>query len=617
MTASRTVLVDRLLLPALIAALLYAALQWLAAGLFGVELDPEAIPADLAAHLLLAVALRGLVRSNFALGLLLLPPMLLMHLGNAFKIAVLGAPILPDDLSSAHALLLIVDGGWRLLALALALGSLAAFAAALRFERRRSAPALLLLALPVLALTFAPQQLVQHMDRHFGHSVWNQPGNYVSRGPLIYWLQEGARHLARNETPPEAAAVHAAHRLLAADHLHPAAAAADGTLPAAVEAVPGRNIHMIVLESFWDPTLLGAEQWSQDPFVPTFRALWDEAGRSQALVPVFGGYTANSEFEALCGLPVSRDEVVFETRLRNALPCLPAVLRDAGYATMAAHPNVPAFWNRHNAYRRIGFDVFMSGGDFVEDDMNDGYLGDASLYRQVLERLDPMLESGVPVFNYILTFFGHLDYPLNAARPHVIDAPGADERLLAYANTVHYKTRELMDFLAQLRARDPDSLIVVFGDHLPFLGPNFEAYARSGVLASARGAFTDRMFRDMVATPLILLDGAAGPQVLGDLPLYQLPLTLTRALGMATEAPFALTATPPGLAVRPLPGLHLVQTADGHNTACRGEPDTAPDDPELCRATARWLEKVGTLKADLLFGRQHVLHAPQPEAPRI
>ncbi|THF65540.1 LTA synthase family protein [Pseudothauera nasutitermitis] len=614
----RAFLLDRLLWPAIIVATQYFALQALAVHLFGVELD-RAVPAvDLGLHILLAVALRGLVRSQLALALLLLPLMLLMHLGNAFKIAVLGAPILPDDLAALPALLRILDGGWLWLAVALGLGTLAALAFTLRFERRPMAGALALLALPALLLVLAPGHVASLMDGYFGHSVWNQPGNYRERGPLAYWLQEGARHLARQEGPPDAETVYAAHRLLAPDPLLPASASGgEARATPTADGRPGRNVHMIVLESFWDPSQLKGVRWSQDPFARDFRRLWKSAGNSRALAPVFGGYTANSEFEALCGLPVVHDEVIFETRLRNPVPCLPATLRAAGYATMASHPNVPAFWNRHNAYPRMGFDLFLAQSDFVLDDMNDEYLGDASLYRQVLERLDPLLESGVPVFNYVLTFFGHLDYPLNENRPPVISAPDADERLLAYANTVHYKTRELMDFLKQLRARDPQALIVVFGDHLPFLGPNYAAYADAGLLAPERGEFTDTMFVDMVATPLLVFDGGPRPLALGDLPLYQLPGRIVAALGLSAETPFALTATPPGLAIRPLPGLHVVRDADGNTVACRGDEDTAPEHAELCQGTAAWLAQVGTIKADLLFGHQYVLSAPRDDDPRI
>ena len=71
--------------------------------------------------------------------------------------------------------------------------------------------------------------------------------------------------------------------------------------------------------------------------------------------PVFGGYTANSEFEVLCGFPVTKDNVKFERQLLNDVPCLPHILAENGYRTVVSHPNVPVFWNRVNCLSAHGF----------------------------------------------------------------------------------------------------------------------------------------------------------------------------------------------------------------------------------------------------------------------
>ncbi|MBU1139240.1 MAG: hypothetical protein KKD01_04710 [Proteobacteria bacterium] len=68
-----------------------------------------------------------------------------------------------------------------------------------------------------------------------------------------------------------------------------------------------------------------------------------------------------------------------------------------------------------------------------------------------------------------------------------------------------------MEFLDDLRISDPDALIVAFGDHLPFLGGNFQGYVEAGTLTSARGKFTPEMFLTYVSTPLIVIDGKRGP----------------------------------------------------------------------------------------------------------
>jgi hypothetical protein len=369
----------------------------------------------------------------------------------------------------------------------------------------------------------------------------------------------------------------------------------------------------VLLESFWDPALLKNANYNQDPLAADFRKLWKRAGHSKALSPVFGGYTANAEFEILCGFPVVEDSVKFERKLLNEVPCLPHLLAERGYRTLASHPNVPVFWNRMNAYRRIGFQTYWSQQDFVLDDMNGKFLADSSLYRQVLEKTSAALESGQPLLNYIVTYSGHWKYRLNDSRPNKITSSSEVEEVSTYANSVYYQSRELMAFLKQLAERDPNAIIVVSGDHLPFLGENYAGYVDSGVLESKRSHFTLDMFHFYVTTPLIIIDGQRGPLQSGSLPMYQLPGVLLKLLNITEPTIMDYTRAPDGMQVRPLPGLHLTLLADGEVELCR-EPPYSP----ACQTSARWLQRVLTVNDDLFIGEQFTRNGAQsrfPDAP--
>jgi phosphoglycerol transferase MdoB-like AlkP superfamily enzyme len=611
----------RWILPLTAIPVFYVLLQGVATGVLGVRLiGGGGVAGDLVLHLALGAVVLAVARSRWAFLIVMGLLMTLLHIGNAMKIIVLGGPIMPDDMLAVQSLFLILEGLWLAAALLLAGGILVALALSVTLRPRRARIAAASMAAAVAVVVTVPEPVVAALDGQFGNIVWDQHGNYVQRGPLLHMVQESLRYAARSERAPTRAEVMAATELLAPS-LQPAALTRpqqDAVKDA--RARQGRNVHVIVLESFWDPMELKNAGIQTDPFVPEFRALWESTNRSRILSPVFGGYTANAEFEALCGFPVREDAVFFEGRLRNNAPCLPRVLSEQGYTTVASHPNVAVFWNRVNAYQRVGFDVYWAADDFVMDDMNGDFLGDASLYRQVMEKVDPLISTGTPTLNYILTFFGHLDFPLNEARPPVIKTANGDERLELYLNTVHYKTRELMDMLADLRIRDPDGLIVMFGDHLPFLGPNYGGYVESGVLASTRGAFTDAMFRSHSATPLIVIDGVNGPQDLGDMPLYHLPAVILDLLGRPAPALMELTRTIPEFAVRPLPGMTVVVGGrdDDAVAACRG-PETAQP---ICAAATLWVEAVSVLSADLFSGRQHVLDSGivpsgQPSGPPV
>lgn len=586
-------------------AVLYGAFRWTASAAFGIALNPGAIWADLALHLGLGALLLAMSRNRLTFLLLMMAIMALLHIGNAIKLSVLGGPLMPDDTLALRSLLLLLKGWWLTLAVGFLVLLAVALGLALNFRPRRARAAAGALAALVAAIACWPGQVVKVMDDSFGNVVWNQHGNYLSRGPLVHLLQESARYAARGDSAPSLAKVaEAAQSLQPLVHMAVLTGDAD-PVAAAIAPDVKRNVHVILLESFWDPSVLTEADFSQDPFDPEFRALWDASGNSRALVPVFGGYTANSEFEALCGFPVTQDWVFFEARLRNASPCLPRTLSEAGYTTLVSHPNVAAFWNRVNAYDRAGFNLYWSAKDFRLDDMNGEFLSDASLYRQVLSKIDPLLETRTPTFNYILTFFGHLEYPLNDDRPVVVKARAADADPVVerYANTVYYKSRELMAFLKELRRKDPDAVVVMFGDHLPFLGGNLESYAKSGVLAQDRARFDDRMFRDQYSTPLIVIDGRKGPVELGSVPLYRVPSIVLSLLGEPQPSVMDMTRMPQGLVVRPLPGMNVVLAPDGTVAACRG----LATDSEVCGEARDWLNAVSTVGADLFWGRQHVL----------
>ena len=582
----------------------YAVLQGISVWVFDVALYPNALPRDLIVNMLLGAVIYILSR-NLAW---YLPTvaflMAALHLSNAGKIVVLGGPMMPDDLLAVGNLFLLLEG-WQLLGV-VAIVVVPATLLALAFAWRSATTWVVfcVLAIAGLGLVLAPAAISRTMDGWYGNTVWDQRSNFSGRGLLIHLVQESARYLARGEKQPTQAEVAQALRELGQAKPHPASFAASS-------GVPGRNVHVIVLESFWDPMALTSSGLSADPVDPAFRALWAQTANSHVLSPVFGGYTANAEFETLCGFPVTEDAVFFEGWLRRDVPCLPRHLKGLGYKSIASHPNIAAFWNRVNAYRRIGFDLYWAKPDFVLDDMNRNFLGDASYYRQVMDKVAPMLHNGAPIFNYMLTIFGHLDYPLNERRPAIIETTDGNQLVRDYVNTIYYKSRELMAFLKELRAKDPQALIVLFGDHPPFLGPNHGGYSDSGLLTDTRANFQDGMFKTLVTTPLVVIDGERGPVKLGEVPMYQLPGIILDLLGDQRPSLLRLAATSPDAPVRPLPGMHFL-TGGEQPLVCR----SGEEIPDRCIASKRWLQAMIILTQDLFGGSQHILKLepfPRPD----
>ena len=60
-----------------------------------------------------------------------------------------------------------------------------------------------------------------------------------------------------------------------------------------------KNVHIIVMESLFDPSLMINVKFSIVPIHPEFLKLFRDIGTSRS--PVFGGRSAQAEFEVLCG----------------------------------------------------------------------------------------------------------------------------------------------------------------------------------------------------------------------------------------------------------------------------------------------------------------------------
>ena len=592
------------LLPIFSTALFYLLYYLISTFKFDVRIDASAIFYDFLMQLGIGYILFALSKRVWIFLVIQALVMGIFYIGNAVKMSFFGGPIIPDDVFALRALLLILEG-WRFFAAAIPLAAIASLLL-FNFTMRHWSAYLAGLTSILLGITliYKPVMILDPLDKHFGNSKWDQRSNYLSRGPVLYSLQESARFFAlADQSPDPDEAQMAAESLLSGV----------STAKHVEENRPftPRNIHIVLLESFWDPSELKKARYDQNPLVPDFRKLWKSTGYSHALVPVFAGGTANSEFEVLCGFPVTKGGVKFERELLNAVPCLPHLLADKGYRTVVSHPNVPVFWNRINAYRNIGFQTYWSQQDFLLDDMNGKFLSDASLYRQVMEKISGSLDTKQPILDYIVTYFGHWWYPLSDSRPNKVHSPSKVEEVSTYANTVYYKSRELIAFLDQLRLRDPDAIIVAFGDHLPNLG---EGYVDSGVLYSSWSEFTPDMFKFHVSTPMIIIDGKNGPLNVGNLPLYQVPKLLLNLLNYNEPSIMDYVTPLPDMRVRPLPGLHFDLRDEGKVDLCK-----EPLSSETCQKSARWLKDVLVVSNDLFIGRQYTRpkHAPEQRTETV
>ena len=256
-----------------------------------------------------------------------------------------------------------------------------------------------------------------------------------------------------------------------------------------------RNVHLIALESFLDPRLFRKLGFSSTPVHPDFERLFGDQ-LSLSLSPVFGGATAQAEFEILCGVPALErlSSVEFNVFNGSSAHCLPGQLASLGYHSSASNIYKPNFFNAAAGYQGAGFSVSyfpkefsLAGESYLEfgDPGVEEYLFDQDLFEQNLAYVEKYLHehSEKPLFNYLLTIYGHTPHILDSKRrPEVIELHSEypDDHLSRATNQFYYRTQAIASYVKRLIELDPESLIILISDHVPPLrnGPNtYEALA--------------------------------------------------------------------------------------------------------------------------------------------
>lgn len=439
-------------------------------------------PALVALNLLPPVVLMALLfgltgRAWLAYALTALP-VLALAAANAYKMFFRDDPVIAADL------LLLGEAGnmagkyqlflFGKLAAALACALLSALLLALlargrplgRFRAGIAGTALACAA--ALSPLYASDQVYQDNANEEHINKWSVTQQYVSRGLLYPFLHSVKDAFPR---PPEGYDQREAEGWLAQFE--------DGAIPEDKKV----NIVGIMLEAFTDFSQFEEIQFSQDVYA-IWHALEAEGYSGALLSNIFAGGTVNTERAFLTGVGDGNYDY------RGDAPSYVRYLKGQGYRATGSHPSYNWFYNRQNVNAYLGFDSYrftedyfgpVYGADPVLND--DGFLPD--LTRTVLEQL----EQDAPLFSFSVTYQGHGPYGDRECwwgEPEdFFTNPGLDDAsryiLSNYLGSVMATQRYLSDMVDAFRASDEPIVLVVFGDHKPWLGNGNSVYHALGV----------------------------------------------------------------------------------------------------------------------------------------
>lgn len=356
------------------------------------------------------------------------------------------------------------------------------------------------------------------------------------------------------------------------------------------------NVVVLMSEAFWDPTLLPSVTYSEDP-LRFFHSLHAQQSQNYQISPAFAGATANVEFEALTGFSnafLPYGSIPYQQYINRPVPSLASHFSSMGYETTAIHTYHGWFWRRNQVYQHFGFDKFLDSKEFANDQKKGMYLADDALTGRIITELS---EAKKPKFIFAVSMQNHSPYAAGRYAENTIKVsspqlgPTQRDTLETYAQGIRDADRAFETLVKAVEASGKPTLILFFGDHLPFLGADLDVYRRTGFFKSENAATALESSIRMKRNPFVLWSNFGAPTQAGTVSPAFFPTFITRALGV--KHPFYSDVLGSVMADWPVVELALSHDSSGIVKSIT----EAKKDPKL--KAYQWIQH------DIMFGDQY------------
>lgn len=325
---------------------------------------------------------------------------------------------------------------------------------------------------------------------------WAATDVYVSKGFVYPFL-----HSAKSafETPPDHYDPDRAKTILSAY--------TDADIPADQKV----NVITIMLEAYNDFTKFGVPDL--DPKVyADYHALEAEGISGNLVTNIFAGGTVDTERTYLTGLA---DLGSFRAPTNS----YPWYFRNQGYYVTGAHGCYSWFYNRENINRNLGYEDYWFVENYFGDQTGGNVAYDAVFFPGLIDLWESRPKDR-PFFAYNLSYQGHgpynddvlwwedgYDYVLGG------DYTQAQRNILNnYFGSIYDTNRHLVEFFDYYRQAEEPVVIVLFGDHNPWMGDGNSVYQALGIDLDFS---TETGFYNYYSTRYLIWANAAAKAALG------------------------------------------------------------------------------------------------------
>ena len=238
------------------------------------------------------------------------------------------------------------------------------------------------------------------------------------------------------------------------------------------------NIISIMLEAYNDFSKFDTINFNEDIY-KNLHDIEEKSISGNLVTTIFGGGTIVTERDFLTGYYKFPD---FRTKTNSYV----WYFKEQGYRTEAMHPIYGAFYNRTSYNPNLGFDIYYNYENKFSH-IQEQFLNDYDFFDYIIEGYEKSRDDGIPYFNFSVTYQNHGPYNEfeYEGKEYFFDDIGYDNA--AYKTINEYfsgikKTDEALKKLVDYFEKEEEPVIIIlFGDHNPYLGEGALAYNEFGI----------------------------------------------------------------------------------------------------------------------------------------
>lgn len=239
-------------------------------------------------------------------------------------------------------------------------------------------------------------------------------------------------------------------------------------------AVTPDNLIIIMNESFSDLENI-SEIATGTELLPYLHGMEENVIKGYLTVPVFGGGTANTEYEVLTGNTMAflSGGSPYQMNVSEGEFGLASILKEQGFYAVAAHPYMAENWNRRVVYSDMGFDTFLSEENWGKMELMRWCESDKAAYDKVIELYE---ECEDKFFTFLVTMQNHGGYAgeyENFQNTVELNYPEKYPQAEQYLSLLQESDKAFQGLVEYFADVEEPTMIVMFGDHLATLEDEF------------------------------------------------------------------------------------------------------------------------------------------------